>query len=157
MKNIKLILAITLFTLAFNYTLTAKTICTTPTESEVSALFDRWNESLQTLNPELVVENYFPESVLHPTLQDQMVVDKAGKIAYFTKFLQKKPVGKIIERQIFTGCNYAVDTGIYEFTLTSAEGVTSVAKARYTFTYKLENGKWLITSHTSALSPEEIA
>ena len=157
MTKLKLILAVIMLTLAFNYTLTAKTMCVTPTENEVSALFDRWNESLQTLKPEIVVENYFPESVLHPTLQDKMVVDKAGKIAYFTKFLQKKPVGKIIESKIFTGCNYAVDTGIYEFTLTSTTGEITTAKARYTFTYELENGQWLITSHTSALAPEDVA
>ena len=157
MKKIKLILAIILFTLAFNYTLTAKTTCVIPTESEVSALFDGWNASLQTLKPELVVQNYFPESVLHPTLQDKMVVSESGKIEYFTKFLKKKPIGKIIERKIFTGCNYAVDTGIYEFTLTNSQGIVSTAKARYTFTYEFSDGKWLITSHTSALAPEDVA
>jgi hypothetical protein len=45
-----------------------------------------------------------------------------------------------------------VDAGLYTFTF----GATGqVVHARYTFTYRWEGGKWLITSHHSSAMPEQ--
>ena len=41
--------------------------CATVTEEQVAGLFDRWNASLQTGNPDEVVNNYAPGAVLLPT------------------------------------------------------------------------------------------
>ncbi len=70
--------------------------------------------------------------------------------AYFTEFLKKKPQGKIDSRTIKIGCNKVTDTGLYTFTMADETKVP----ARYTFTYEVENGKWLIASHHSSAMPE---
>jgi uncharacterized protein (TIGR02246 family) len=129
--------------------------CTTPTQEQVAGLFDRWNSSLATLSSKEVAKNYAKDSVLHPTLLNKMLVDEKGKKAYFDDFLKKKPQGKILERKIYTGCNYAVDTGIYQFALTDKEGKVSTADARYTYVYELQKGEWLIINHVSALVPAD--
>ena len=44
--------------------------CAAIGEAEVSALFDRWNSSLATLDPDKVVANYAPDGVLLDTLSN---------------------------------------------------------------------------------------
>jgi hypothetical protein len=45
--------------------------CVKVSESGVAALFDRWNTSLATLDPDKVMENYGPNAVLLPTLSNK--------------------------------------------------------------------------------------
>jgi len=61
---------------------------------------------------------------------------------YFDHFLKKKPQGVILSGDIITGCNWAQDAGIYEFTM-GIDG--SKVKARYTFVYVFEDGEWKIS------------
>lgn len=124
--------------------------CTTPTPKEVSALFDRWNASLQTGDAKAVAANYSTHAVLLPTLSNTPRQDDDARIDYFKSFLKKQPSGKIDSRTIKVGCNTALDTGTYTFTF----GDKSKAQARYTFTYGLVGDKWQITSHHSSLMPE---
>jgi len=48
----------------------------------------------------------------------------------------------ILSRDIFIGCNWAQDAGIYEFTM-GKDG--SKVKARYTYVYVYEGGAWKIS------------
>ena len=48
------------------------------------------------------------------------------------------------------GCNSALDAGVYTFSF----GDGSVVKARYSFTYRWDGQRWLITSHHSSVMPE---
>lgn len=124
--------------------------CKPSSEKEISALFDRWNNSLQTGDPHKVSANYAERSILLPTMSNQPRLSAAEKEDYFRNFLQNKPMGRIDSRFIEIGCNTAVDAGIYTFTFAST-GIQ--AKARYTFTYKWDGMQWLITSHHSSLMP----
>ena len=63
-------------------------------------------------------------------------------VDYFDSFLLKKPQGVILSGNITTGCNWAQDAGIYEFTM-GADG--SKVKARYTYVYVWEAGQWRIS------------
>lgn len=128
--------------------------CVKPTNQEIEGLFDRWNASLQTLNPDAVLANYDTDAVLLPTMSNQMRVNPAEIRDYFVHFLAKKPVGKIDSRTLKVGCDVAVDTGLYTFTVTDDHGQKSDIKARYTFVYEKEGGKWLIESHHSSGMPE---
>lgn len=129
--------------------------CIKPSNQEIEALFDRWNASLQTLNPDAVLANYDTDAVLLPTMSNQMRINPAEIRDYFVHFLANKPVGKIDSRNLRIGCDVAVDTGLYTFTLTDAQGKKSDVKARYTFVYEKEGGKWLIESHHSSAMPEQ--
>ncbi|MFO1349996.1 MAG: DUF4440 domain-containing protein [Gammaproteobacteria bacterium] len=125
-------------------------VCRATSEKEIAALFDRWNTSLQTGLPEIVVANYAKRSILLPTVSNKPRLTPEEKVDYFEHFLQKKPVGKIESRFIDIGCNTAFDAGIYTFTF----GDGSSIKARYSYTYKWTGKSWLITSHHSSAMPE---
>ncbi|RTZ47611.1 SgcJ/EcaC family oxidoreductase [Candidimonas sp. SYP-B2681] len=125
--------------------------CKATDEQEISALFDRWNRSLQTGDPHTVVANYAARSILLPTVSNKPRLTEAEKEDYFHEFLQYKPTGKIDLRFIEISCNTAVDAGLYTFTY----GTTGAqVKARYTYTYKWDGKQWLITSHHSSAMPE---
>jgi uncharacterized protein (TIGR02246 family) len=130
---------------------TAKTMtCAPASEKEIARLFDRWNTSLATLDPEEVAKNYSENSVLLATLANKPRLTRPERIEYFKHFLEKKPKGHIDSRDIKIGCNWAVDVGTYTFTFKDGSKVP----ARYTYTYEFEHGKWLITSHHSSMMPE---
>jgi uncharacterized protein (TIGR02246 family) len=126
--------------------------CKATTEKEIAALFDRWNQSLQTGDPHKVVANYAERSILLPTLSNIPRMTPAEKEDYFHHFLENGPSGEINLRMIDIGCNSAVDTGLYTFNFTKTGTKVS---ARYTFTYRWDGKQWLITSHHSSAMPEK--
>lgn len=124
--------------------------CVKTNEQEIAALFDRWNASLKSRNPVRVNANYTDNAILLATISNKPRVNSAERIAYFKDFLSKHPVGKIDSHTIKIGCNKAIDTGLYTFTLKDGKKV----HARYTFTYRWDGHKWLISSHHSSVLPE---
>ena len=126
--------------------------CKDVTQAEIAALFDRWNQSLQTGEPKKVVANYAPNSILLPTVSNKPRLTPEAKEDYFHHFLAKKPVGKIDMRHIELGCNTAIDAGLYTFTLGSTG---DSVKARYSYTYRWDGKDWLISSHHSSAMPEK--
>ena len=125
-------------------------LCVAATEEDIEALFDRWNNSLQTGDVHKVSANYAPKSLLLPTVSSRPRLTTADKEDYFNHFLENQPVGRIDSREIEIDCNTAVDAGLYTFTF-KKNGVA--VKARYTFTYKWDGKQWLITSHHSSALP----
>ena len=147
-----LLISVLVLSLTLTGTASARSeVCKRTSEKEIAGLFDRWNASLQTGDPSKVVANYAPRSILLPTISNTPRVTAQAKLDYFVDFLKKKPVGSIDMRMIQIDCNSAFDAGLYTFKL----GDGSTVKARYTFTYQWEGGKWLITSHHSSAMPEK--
>lgn len=124
--------------------------CRDVKESEIKALFDRWNQSLQTSNPKEVVKNYARDAVLLPTVSNTPRTTPSLIEDYFVMFLKKSPVGVINQSTVRLGCNSASDVGIYTFTLNGKDQV----RARYSFNYEFIDGQWLITHHHSSAMPE---
>jgi uncharacterized protein (TIGR02246 family) len=127
-------------------------MCKATNEQEIAALFDRWNQALQTGDPKQVVANYADKSILLPTVSNKPRLTAAEKDDYFQHFLEKRPFGKIDMRFIDIGCNTAIDGGLYTFTFAKTG---EVVHARYTYTYRWDGTKWLITSHHSSGMPEK--
>lgn len=121
-------------------------------KKEIASLFDRWNKSLKSGDPDQVVKNYAKNSILLATLANKPRLTVAEKRSYFKFFLINKPTGKINTRKIEVGYDTAVDAGIYTFTFAKTG---EVIKARYTFTYRFNKNKWLITCHHSSRMPED--
>lgn len=122
------------------------------TEQEIAALFDRWNQSLQTGDPQKVVANYAERSILLPTVSNKPRLTPTEKADYFHHFMENKPSGEINMRQITIGDNIAVDSGLYTFYFArTGEKV----KARYSFAYRWDGKQWLIISHHSSAMPEK--
>jgi len=127
-------------------------VCKATSEQDIAALFDRWNQSLQTGDARKVVANYAEKSVLLATVSNTPRLDPAQKQDYFEHFLENKPFGRIDSRTIEIDCTTAVDAGLYTFTFAKTG---AVVKARYTYTYKWNGSQWLITSHHSSAMPEK--
>lgn len=122
-----------------------------PNETDIPALFDRWNRSLATGIPEEVVANYAERSILLPTMSNQPRLTPAAKVDYFRHFLADGPTGRIGLRQIEAGGDMAVDSGLYTFTFAKTGKVVS---GRYTFVYRWDGVRWLIVSRHSSMMPE---
>ena len=127
--------------------------CKNVSEAEISALFDRWNQSLATGNASQVVANYAERSILLPTVSNTPRFSAAEKEDYFEHFLANAPSGKIDQRFVDIGCNTAMDAGLYTFSF--AKTGKSVG-GRYSYTYHWDGEQWLITSHHSSVMPETL-
>jgi uncharacterized protein (TIGR02246 family) len=145
-----LMLPLACFVLAANANAATET-CHPASEKEIAGLFDRWNATLQTGDPDKVVANYAEKSILLPTVSNKPRLTPGEKEDYFEHFLKAKPFGTINSRSIEVDCNTALDAGLYTFKFADGKQV----KARYTFTYKWEGKQWLITSHHSSAMPEK--
>ena len=122
-------------------------------ESEVRALFTKWNKALATGDSATVAKCYTSSPVLLPTVKDDPRTDFDTVKDYFDAFLLKEPQGEIIEGYINIGEGWASDVGIYEFTM----GATGdKVKARYSYVYVQEDGEWKIQHHHSSVMPEGI-
>ncbi|MFF4356427.1 SgcJ/EcaC family oxidoreductase [Streptomyces sp. NPDC001604] len=127
-----------------------------PTRAQIAGLFDTWNKALQTGDSEKVASLYAKDAVLLPTVSDKVRTNHAEIVDYFDKFLQSKPVGKKVRTIVdVLDSNSAIDTGVYEFTLTDkATGKKRVVEARYTYAYEKIHGTWKIVNHHSSAMPE---
>lgn len=125
--------------------------CAKSDPAQISALFDRWNRSLATLDPEQVVANYAQDAVLLPTVSNKPRTNHAEIRDYFVHFLEKKPQGRIDRRVLKIGCNVAQDVGLYTFRFKDGSEVS----ARYSYVYEYRDGQWLTAHHHSSAMPEK--
>ena len=158
MKQLFSIFFIILITAATTLPVQAKDtrICTKTSTQDIAALFDRWNASLETLDPDKMAALYTPEAVLLPTLSNKPRTNHDEIRDYFVHFLEKKPQGTIDFRIIKIGCDSASDTGLYTFTLHDTKGKAEKVSARYSYVYEYLNGQWLIEHHHSSAMPEPV-
>ena len=133
MKQLFSILFIVVMTTATALPVQAKDtrICTKTSTQDIAALFDRWNASLATLDPDKMAALYAPDAVLLPTVSNKPRTNHEEIRDYFVHFLENKPQGKIDFRIIKIGCDSASDTGLYTFTLHDAKGKAQKVSARY--------------------------
>ena len=99
---------------------------------EVAALFDLWNNTLQTGDPEKVASLYAPDGVLLPTVSNKVRPDHESKVDYFTAFLKLKPFGTINEshvRFLNPQKTLAANSGVYTFKLQKEDGPAEVRGA----------------------------
>ncbi|MEW2045034.1 SgcJ/EcaC family oxidoreductase [Streptomyces sp. NPDC005476] len=127
-----------------------------PSVKQIAALFDGWNAALRTGDADTVADRYAKDAVLLPTVSNKVRTDRAGIVDYFEHFLQNKPVGKKVRTIInVLDSDSAIDTGVYEFTLTDpGTGRKRVVEARYTYEYEKRGGQWKIVNHHSSAMPE---
>jgi uncharacterized protein (TIGR02246 family) len=128
--------------------------CTPISAKQVEALFDRWNATLATGNPDAVVRNYATDAVLLPTAENGPMIGREAIRGYFVHFLERHPQGAIDQRTIRIGCNTVFDAGTYTFTLDGKDPGSRVQlPARYTYIYEPRGGQWLIAHHHSSAMP----
>lgn len=117
---------------------------------EILALFEQWNNALQSRTPKNVVALYDDDAVLLPTISNKLCHNHEEIEEYFINFLAREPVGKIDESNIKIFDQLAINSGIYTFSFKGGHKV----QARFTFVYRWNGKRWLIIKHHSSQMPE---
>ena len=125
---------------------------------QARANFKRWNDALQTKNPQTVADMYVSEELSFlPTVSPQHI--KAGGAAsktedYFIEFVKKNPFGTIIDDsvQVFNDGDAYLHSGLYTFELGPVDARTPV-EARFSYVWKKVAGDWKISHHHSSVMP----
>lgn len=131
--------------------------CATLTAAQLDAQFAGFNNAWATKNPDKVTALFDKDAVLLATLANVPRTDHAGIRDYFVKFLKSSPVGQIDSSTIRTGCNWALRAGTWTVSLTDpSTGTQSDVRARYTFLYQFEDGRWKIEHLHSSAMPEKV-
>jgi uncharacterized protein (TIGR02246 family) len=118
--------------------------------NEILALFEQWNNALQTHIPKNITALYKDNAVLLPTISNNVCRSHQEIEDYFINFMALGPVGKIDLANIRIFDRIAINSGVYTFTFKDGKTV----EARFTFVYQWDGRRWLIISHHSSQMPE---
>jgi uncharacterized protein (TIGR02246 family) len=130
--------------------------CHRMTAAQADAQFNTFNAAWATKDPTKVTALFDDDAVLLATVANVPRTDSAGINDYFVKFLRGSPVGTINSTTIKSGCNWLLRMGTWTVTLTDpVTGAKNDVKARYTFLYQFEDGKWKIEHLHSSAMPEK--
>ncbi|MGB9090940.1 MAG: SgcJ/EcaC family oxidoreductase [Pseudomonas farsensis] len=151
MKRATLAVTLALLAAPALHAQTSLSQCRTSSAAEMLVLFDQWNAGLLSGDPAQVAQLYNKDAVLLPTLSPVPRLTHDDRLAYFEKFLRDGPSGKLDTHEVQTGCNEATAAGLYTFEF-AATG--QKVAARYTFTYRWDGQRWLISQHHSSLQPQ---
>lgn len=129
--------------------------CAPVSNAAIERQFETFNQAWATKNPDRVTALFAPDAVLLPTVSNQPRTTPAGVRDYFVGFLKASPVGRIDTSTVRLGCNKASRVGTWTVTLTDPQtGAKSNVKARYSFIYKYQGGRWWIDHLHSSKMPE---
>ncbi len=114
-------------------------------------LFNDWNESLKSGEPQKVAEEYLEDGELFGTVSGRIRQGWEEIKKYFEHFLKGSPTGEVLNRSvIYISDNMFLDSGLYRFKLTK-DGQEQMVDAEFTFVWQRdENGSWKIKHHHSA-------
>lgn len=126
--------------------------CRSAGAAELLKLFDQWNASLLSGDAAQVAALYSADAVLLPTVSATPRLTPEARLDYFRKFLLDRPSGKLDTHEVQSGCNEATAAGLYTFDF-AATGQRLAA--RYTFTYRFDGQRWLISQHHSSMLPRD--
>jgi uncharacterized protein (TIGR02246 family) len=130
--------------------------CAAVTQAQVDGLFTDFNQAWATKDPATVTSLFTKDAVLLATVSNKPRTNPAEIQDYFVSFLKNSPVGTIDSSTFKMGCNTAARLGTWTVTLTDpATGAKTDVKARYSFIYRLEDGKWKIDHLHSSMMPEK--
>ncbi|ADH87180.1 SgcJ/EcaC family oxidoreductase [Desulfurivibrio alkaliphilus] len=124
-------------------------------DQEISALFDAWNEAIQSGDPDRVTALYAFNGILLPTVSNQVRHNHAEIRDYFVHFLAKKPKGTINESNIRVYNDIAINSGVYTFDFSPPDGEPFSVTGRFTYVYQWFGDHWLIIEHHSSMMPEK--
>ena len=139
------------------YAKTAKLMkCVAVTQTQMEGLFTDFNAAWATKNPATVTSLFTKDAVLLATVSNNPRTNHAEIQDYFVSFLKASPVGTINSSTFKMGCNTVARLGTWTVTLTdAATGTKTDVKARYSFIYRMEDGRWKVDHLHSSVMPEK--
>jgi len=130
--------------------------CAVVNQAQVESLFSDFNNAWASKNPDTVTSLFTKDAVLLATVSKTPRTDHASIRDYFVGFLKPSPVGTINSSTVKIGCNMAARLGTWTVTVTDpSTGAKTDIKARYSFIYRIEDGKWKIDHLHSSMMPEK--
>lgn len=132
----------------------ANPACHRLTPVQLDQQFAEFNASWASKSPDAVAALFDDDAVLLATVASVPRTNSAGIRDYFVKFLKGSPVGRIDTSTFKSGCNWALRMGTWTVIMTDpGTGAKTDVKARYTFLYQFEEGKWRIEHLHSSVLP----
>ncbi|MFO7878114.1 MAG: SgcJ/EcaC family oxidoreductase [Desulfovermiculus sp.] len=116
----------------------------------ISHLLQLWLEALETGDPRTVALLYESNSILLPTVSNQVRHNRQEIQDYFVHFLAQEPKGTVQEENIRTYGQLAINSGVYTFAFSDGSWV----QARFSFVYRWNGQQWMIVEHHSSRMPE---
>jgi uncharacterized protein (TIGR02246 family) len=120
---------------------------------EITQLFQKWDDALQSGDARNVAALYAPDAVLVPTFANEILDTPVAITAYFANLLHRQPSSKVISAHMRHFGQIAVHSGIYELAL-AADGPNTKLQARFTFVYCAGPEGWKIIEHHSSMLPQ---
>jgi uncharacterized protein (TIGR02246 family) len=124
------------------------------TEDDVAAATQAWAAAYDGRDPAQVLALYAPDAVLWGTVSP-ILRDTPALIRDYFKSMPERPHARVTigEHRVRVFGNIAINTGYYTFTNVRADGTTETNPSRFSFTYRLRDGKWWIVDHHSSRVP----
>jgi len=113
-----------------------------------------WVTAVNGCDAEKVAMLYAPDAVLWGTVSPAIISSPAGVRQYFERACSTTPKLKVAlgEQMLRAYGDTAINSGSYTFTVFPA-GQPVQFPARYSFTYRKKDGRWLIVDHHSSALP----
>jgi uncharacterized protein (TIGR02246 family) len=130
----------------------ARLAAASPSE-DVAAATNAWVEAFNTRDPERVLALYETDAVLWGTTSPVLRNTPTTRREYFSTMPQRPNLRVAIgEQHIRVFGDVAVNSGTYTFS-NQQDGKVTSNHARFSFTYVLKAGRWMIVDHHSSAVP----
>ncbi len=118
--------------------------------------FSMWSDAVKAGDLEKVAKLYTENATFLPTFSKEFKKGQEGAEEYFKHFLEKNPIGEIIEEEVQTlGYNFYLHSGMYNFEV-GPDDDRQIMEARFSFVWEQnEQGEWKIIHHHSSAKPKE--
>ncbi|MBC2638279.1 MULTISPECIES: DUF4440 domain-containing protein [unclassified Rhodococcus (in: high G+C Gram-positive bacteria)] len=123
--------------------------CVRATDSELDALFTKWNDALVSGDASKVAALYRSDAVLLPTLSVPIADTPVEITAYFVNLIKTNATSRMVESFKYSECNLAYNVGRWVINSNGQD-----VEARVSWVYRYENGNWLIANHHSSVNPQ---
>lgn len=123
------------------------------TKQVIADQFEKWNNALQTGNPDEIVKLYAEDGILWGTLSPVIRPGRELIREYFVSFAAKEGIhGKVTDQHIRIYGDIAINSGSYTF-FWKQNGKDTSLDARFTYVYRKKGDDWMIIEHHSSMVP----
>ena len=122
--------------------------------TDAGAAIQEWVAAVNTCDVDRIAMLYASDAVLWGTVSPMIISSPAGVRQYFERACAPNPKIKVAlgEQLLRAYGDTAINSGSYSFTAFPAGQPVQFA-ARYSFTYRKTDGRWLIVDHHSSMFP----
>ena len=123
-------------------------------KSAVSNAVQAWASAFNTCDADRIAALYDREAVLWGTVATTLIASPAGVHQYFARACSSKPPPSVSigNQNIRVYGDTANSSGTYAFSF-GPEDKRRTIQARFSFTFRLSDGRWLIVDHHSSMLP----